>query len=134
MRFERVYHPIWDWEEINTPMWDGISCSIEDAIAFTGDYRMYGLAMRRIIDEWPISCENSLTNYNINRKAWIGHAAAALEIGSSEQNTRKAWGFLDERQRTLANREAARHIGIWEQRYIEDRCLHIDMAQAVLFR
>lgn len=133
MRLERVYHPVWDWEEMRTPMWDGLSCSLEDAVAFTGDHLAYGLAMRRVIDDWPVSCENALTNYNINRKAWLGHAAAALEIGSSEQNTRKAWGVLNDWQRALANREAARHIGIWEKRYIEDRRLHLNMAQTMLF-
>ena len=114
-------------------MWEGQSCALQDAIDFTGDHMAYGLAMRRVIDEWVFSCENSLTNYRINRKAWLGHAAAALEIGSSEENTRKAWRFLDERQRTLANREAARHIGIWEKRYIEDKRLHLDMVQPLLF-
>lgn len=117
-----------------SPMWGEFpSCPLEDAIAFTGDHVTYGKAMARVIIEWPVSCENALTNYNINRKAWIGHAACALQIGASEAITRKAWGYLDARQRTLANREAERYIGAWEKRYIEDRKLYLDMAPSMLF-
>lgn len=132
-RLKRIWHPISAWEEMASPMWEGPSCSLEDAIAFTGDHITYGKAMARVIEEWPISCENALTNYNINRQAWIGHAAAALEIGAAEKVTRKAWGMLNERQRTLANREAARHIGLWEERFIESRGLHEDMGRSLLF-
>lgn len=114
-------------------MWEGPSCGIDEAIAFTGDYTAYGKAMNRVINEWPISCENSLTNDRINRKAWLGHAAAALQIGASESVTRKAWGFLNETQRRLANREAERHIGIWQERFIKDRKLYLDVAQTMLF-
>lgn len=114
-------------------MWEGPSCSLDEVIAFTGDHRLYGAAMNRVINEWPVSCENSLTNDRINRKAWLGHAAAALEIGASESVTRKAWGFLDETQRRLANREAERHIGIWEERFIKSKGLYRDVAQTVLF-
>lgn len=116
-----------------SPMWEGLSCSIDEAIAFTGDYIAYGKAMCRVIGEWPISCENSLTNDRINQKAWLGHAAAALQIGASESVTRKAWAHLDNSQRRLANREAERHIGIWQERFIKDRKLYLDMDPSLLF-
>lgn len=115
-------------------MWESAGdCDIDEAISFTGNHILYGEAMGRVIIEWPISCENSLTNYKINRKAWIGHAAAALAIGAPQLLTRKAWAFLDDRQRTLANREAERCIRLWERSYIESRGLHKDMEEAVLF-
>lgn len=133
MKLPRVWHPVTEWEEMATPMWEGAGdCDLEQAIEFTGDHVLYGKAMERIIAEWPVSCENALTNYNINRKAWIGHAAAALAIGSPQLLTRKAWAFLDDRQRALANREAARCIGIWERAYIESRGLSQDMAEPLL--
>jgi hypothetical protein len=133
MRLSRVWHPVTDWEEMATPMWEsGGDCDLEQAVEFTGDHKLYGAAMDRIIIEWPISCENALTNYNINRKAWVGHAAAALAIGSPQLLTRKAWSFLDDRQRALANREAARCIGLWERAYIKDRRLFENVDQPVL--
>lgn len=133
MRLKRVWHPIWEWEEMASSMWEGPSCSLEAAIEFTGDHAAYGKAMARVIDEWPISCENSLTNERINQKAWLGHAACALEIGANESVTRKAWAYLDGRQRQLANRQAERYIGIWKERYIQSRGLHLDVEQTMLF-
>jgi hypothetical protein len=113
-------------------MWHGISCHLDEAVAFTGDHIAYGKAMFRVITEWPVSCENSLTNYRINRRAWLGHAAAALQVGASEAITRKAWAFLDEAQRTLANREAARHIAIWEDNYRQSRGVYQDVGGPLL--
>ena len=133
MRFSRVWHPVALWEEMATPMWESVgACTLQDCIDFTGNHKLYGQWMRKVIDQWPVSCENALTNYNINRKAWVGHAAAAMAIGSPESLTRRAWGYLDDRQRALANREAARCIGAWESHYIESRGLRADMAQQML--
>lgn len=134
MQLKRIWHPIDTWEEINSSMWfDSNAVSIESVISFTGDHILYGAAMFRVIQEWPVSCENSLTNYRINRKAWLGHAAAALEIGSPEKITRKAWGFLSDSQRALANREAARYISIWEVAQAKSGKLHQNLGEPMLF-
>lgn len=116
-------------------MWESVgACTLAEAIEFTGNHKLYGSWMAKVIKEWPVSCENALTNDRINRKAWLGHAAAAMAIGSPESLTRRAWSYLDDRQRTLANREAARYIGLWEADYIESQRLYKDMAQPMLFR
>lgn len=86
---------------------------LSDAVEFTGDHKAYGAAMRRVIKEWPYSCEHNLTNTTQNRKAWIGHAACALEKGFCEDVVRSAWSLLSDEQRTEANREAAEAIEEW---------------------
>jgi len=58
-----------------------------------------------------------LTDSNLNRKAWIGHAACAMALGCPEDITREAWGRLTDEQRILANREAERAIQQWERGY-----------------
>ena len=120
MKFNRVYHPYWDWEEVDANMWGYVknrSAFLRKAIDFTGDHKKYGRFMLRVVSEWPVSCENSLTDYNLNRKAWVGHAACAMAIGCPEDITREAWGKLSDEQRLLANREAARAIQRWERDY-----------------
>ena len=87
---------------------------LADAVAFTGDHEAYGAAMRRVIREWPISCEHNLSNTTQNRKAWIGHAACALEKEFCEDVVRQAWGLLTDEQRRLANEQAAAAIKEWE--------------------
>ena len=123
MKFNRVYHPYDQWEEIQHNMWGKVenrASMLEQAIGFTGNHKLYGQHMIRVINEWPISCENALTDQNLNQKAWVGHAACALAIKCPEDITRKAWGYLTDEQRFLANREAARAIARWVKNYTKD--------------
>ena len=136
MKFNRVYHPVELWEEIGHGMWS-ISTKnkqdlLEKAIAFTGNHKLYGSFMIRVVKEWPISCENALTDYSINRKAWIGHAASALAINVSEDIVRKAWGYLTDEQRFLANKEAERAIREWELSYAKSKKIHFNMGESML--
>lgn len=104
----------------------------EKAIIFTGDHKLYGSYMQRVIKEWPISCENALTDYYMNRKAWIGHAACALAMRCPEDITRQAWKELNSEQQYLANKEASRAISSWENMYIESKELREGMAGTLL--
>lgn len=136
MRFKRVYHPYWDWEEIDYNMWGTVSnraAALSKAILFTGDHKKYGRFMMRVVNEWKISCENALTDYSLNRKAWVGHAACALANAIPEDITRLAWGKLTDEQRLLANKEAERAIQHWEYHYAENLGLHQNMDGALLF-
>lgn len=113
----RIYHPYYNWEEIKAGMWDSVNNQeemLQKAIDFMGDHILYGSFMLRVVNEWPVSCENSLTA-NINRKAWLGHAACAMAIRCPENITRQAWGYLTEEQRILANKQAEEKIIIWEK-------------------
>lgn len=105
---------------------------IQKAIEFTSDHQLYGSYMLRVINEWPISCENALTDYNMNRKAWLGHAAVALAIQCPEYIVRKAWKYLTDEQKYLANQQASRAISSWENAYFQDRELSKSMGGALL--
>lgn len=114
---KRIYHPIDKWEEIPANMWGDVkdkAIMLKRAVEFTGDHELYGLYMQRVVSEWSFSCENALTDSNLNKKAWIGHAASALALGCPEDITRLAWGRLSYEQRVLANREAERAIKQWK--------------------
>lgn len=135
-KLKRVYHPYWNWEEINFNMWGTVSnrkAFLEKAERFTGDHKKYGRFMMRVIREWPVSCENALTDNSINKKAWVGHAACALALGCPEDITREAWGRLTSEQQLLANKEADRAIKTWEYNYLKDRGLCEGVGEQVLF-
>lgn len=113
----RVWRPVDTWEEIKANMWGDVqdrATFLRRAILFTGNYRLYGRYMLRVVNEWPNSCENALTDMTLNRKAWVGHAACALALGCPEDITRQAWGHLTNEQRALANGQADRAISHWE--------------------
>jgi len=135
VRFERIYHPVWLWEECEANMWGDVGnrkAALEKAIKFTGDHKLYGRFMIRVIMEWKYSCENALTDYSLNRKAWVGHAACALAHGIPEDITRAAWGRLTDEQRLLANKEAERAIQQWEYDHAKSLGLHRDMEEPLL--
>jgi hypothetical protein len=115
---KRIYHPYWDWEELDYNMWGAVNDKktyLKRAIKFTGDAPLYGRFMMRVANEWTNSCEHNLSNTTQNRRAWIGHAACALAIGCPEDITRKAWGFLSQDQQDKANDKADSAIKHWEK-------------------
>lgn len=135
IKFERVWRAWTEWEEVKFNMWGEVAdrkSAIESAIRFTSDHKLYGSFMRRIIKEWPASCENALTDYSLNRKAWIGHAAVALALQIPEDITRAAWARLTSEQQFLANEEARRAISSWENMYLENLKLRKEMGEQML--
>jgi hypothetical protein len=134
-KFNRVWHPFHLWEEAEFNMWgrvDDRAAFTKKAIEFTGDHILYGSFMRRVVSEWPISCENALTDYYMNRKAWIGHAACALALRCPEDITRQAWKELSYEQQYLANKEAGGAISSWENMYIESEQLRSSLGGTLL--
>jgi len=135
MNLKRVYHPWHDWEEIRFNMWGTVEnrkMVLKSAIKFTSNHKLYGRFMMRIINEWPISCENALTDNLINRRAWIGHAACALAHNIPENIVRDAWGELTDEQQFLANKEASKAIQAWEYSYIKDNKLYSSLGKEML--
>jgi len=86
---KQVYHAYQFWEDYQHGMWSTLKSidrkqAVDKAIIFTGDHVLYGSYMLKVIKQWPISCEHNLTDLNINRKAWIGHAACCMATGLPE--------------------------------------------------
>ena len=136
MKLKRVWLPIDQWEEIPANMWGEVAnrrIFLQRAVIFTGNHRLYGRYMQRVTLKWPNSCINALTDYNLNRKAWIGHAACALALHCPEDITRQAWGLLTNEQRILANRQADRAIQSWEVRYRASLGIRPNVATSLLF-
>jgi len=117
-------------------MWGEVSdrrLYLQRAICFTGNHRLYGRYMKRVTEEWHNSCTNALTDYNLNRRAWIGHAACALALRCPEDITRHAWSFLSNEQQLLANKQADRAIQSWEMRYRQSARVQSTMETPLLF-
>jgi len=118
---DREYFHFEQWEEHHAGMWRKISGEaredfIRRAISFTGNAKLYGEFMMKVIDRWPVSCSQNLSATNINRQAWIGHAACCLAIGCPEELTRLAWHALTQKQQDDANAQADNAILIWEKK------------------
>ena len=118
----QVWYHYEKWEEYHAGMWRQVSKDeemvyLKQAIEFTGNTEKYGNFMLEVIEEWPISCEQNLTNLSVNRRAWIGHAACCIAFNCPEHIVRSAWWRLTEQQRKDANVKADLAIAKWEERY-----------------
>lgn len=114
-----IWHPYWTWEEVAHNMWGDVNSRkeyLQKAIEFTGDHDLYGSWMIKVAENWKYSCEHNLTKSDINKKAWIGHAAVAMAIQCPEDIVREAWGYLSEIQQDMANMKAQEAINHWEVR------------------
>lgn len=134
-KFDRVYHQYDRWEEMQHGMWDepaNKKAQMQMAIEFMSDHELFGSYMDRVINEWQISCENALTDYNLNQKAWLGQAACALAMRMPESVTRAAWSKLTYEQQLLANKQAKQSILAWTNRYAESKGLSKNMERSLL--
>ena len=116
---KQVYIKYSKWECYKNGMWSKVSKSVEDemlksAIEFTSDHILYGNAMNEVIYKWDNTMVNHLTNKSINRRAFLGHCAVYYKIQIPEYIVRKAWKFLTDEQRILADNEAEKAIKNWE--------------------
>lgn len=135
-QIKQVWHNVRDWEEVANNMWGEVldqNQALQTAIAFTSDHKLYGSFMKKVCNEWPVSCENALTDPYLNQKAWLGHAAVAMAHNIPEDITRKAWGYLTDEQKLLANKEAEREILLWKERYLKGSGVCKAMGEKGLF-
>lgn len=88
---KRIFHTYEKWECYPAGFYeekpavglydDYTKTELEKAYAeFLSDSNLFRLAALRVIKEWPNSCEHYLSNENMNRIAWIGQAAACIEL------------------------------------------------------
>ncbi len=123
------------WEEVKFNMWGEITGKKEAmrrAVQFTGNHRLYGRYMMRVVNEWRYSCENGLTDSSLNHKAFIGHCAAAMALRLPENIVREAWGRLSNEQRYKADMAAKRAIEWWWVHKGSDFKVHRDVGGSLL--
>jgi hypothetical protein len=131
----QVYIPYWEWEDWHAGMWANKDINrLQEAIDFTGDHVRYGAAMQEVIDAWPRTMLNSLTNQSINKRAFLGHCAVCFKTGISEATTRAAWKQLSDQQRSDADAVAQKTINEWTDEYKKrNPTVHKNMGAAMLF-
>lgn len=131
----RKYHHYELWEDYMNGMYKQIygkerRIMLNKAISFTGDANLYGKWMLKVVELWPICCEQNLTDIHINQKAWIGHAAVCLALGCPEDITRLAWGCLSKKQQDEANNQADISLRAWNEK--QGHAIHSKVGKARL--
>ena len=125
-RHERVFHHYEILEEYPAGLWRIVrgqqrKNNIEAAADLMRCPDEFKEVMRRVLAEWPLSCEAAFTAEGSNRIAWLGQAACCLSVGSPEENTRACWNTLTQPEQDEANRVAAEVLAEWQAAYRPDR-------------
>lgn len=117
MRTE-AWLPWTEWECYRAGMYDGgiaveMQIGREMYATFLRDVHRFGAATRRVLDEWPRSCLHFLSKTSINRVAWMGQAAACIDMGLSRKY-RSGFMLLSSTEKHRANLVAIEAIKLWE--------------------
>ena len=119
MKIKQQWVPYWEWEDWINGMWaKGDESKLQQAIDFTGDSLAYGDAMKEVVEAWPRTMLNSLTNPSINKRAFLGHCAVCYKLGIQESITRMAWFKLTNEQRTAADKVAQETIDDYRNKLV----------------
>jgi len=118
-KIRRAYRRIEEWECIPAGMYDEGFCVRQDRdrflrvyADFLADRDSFQIGIERCFVEWPVSCENFLTDCNINRIAWLGQASACIEQGLP-CSFRGGFWLLSKQQQDAANKQAFDSIKEW---------------------
>ena len=118
---KRIFHHFDKWEDFHHGMYDEDKEARKErvklAASILGDPSTCEKAMRMVIEKWPIATEFNLSNAGINRRAWLGQACCSIYGAVHEDETREAWGYLTNKQRTDANAVADVVDRKWRNRY-----------------
>lgn len=115
----RIYHPWHRWECVDAGLFatvgpGGLSADeCLDAYAeFLRDAVRFDVALGRVVREWPISCEQFLTNEKSNRIAWLGQASMCIDTGIPSV-FRGGFKRLAAREQARANAQAGECMRGW---------------------
>lgn len=109
-----------DLEEYHAGMWRRVSGEeargtfLHKAEMLLRDSKSFCAAMRKVLQEWPISCMYNFTNPSLNKPVWLAHAGAALTRGIPEEFMRIAYWVLEPSERARADKDAEDIFAEWE--------------------
>lgn len=106
----------------------------EEYAIFLSDLDRFEHAVNEVFLKWPHSCDQFLTNENINRLAWIGQAAMCIETGVPS-HFRGGFRMLSLHKQRLANAMAEKKLDEWLKRKgnEESRTVHTGLGEMRLF-
>ena len=61
-----------------------------------------------VINNWKNSCEEHLNNSSLNKIAYMGQCALCYGFNIPEITTKKAWSFIDEKQKEILNNDLSK--------------------------
>lgn len=121
MKLKRIYHHYTEWEDYQSGFYADYNSfelqkSIERVTYVFSCENVTRKYMTQVTEKWIKSCEHNLTNYNMNRIAWLGQAACCLHSNIPSKATMNVWKMLDRYTQDRSDKIAIEIIEIWEQK------------------
>ena len=117
----KIWHPWPSWECFKAgfygPYPEGVNKASGEA-KYGEFFRVPGLfeaSLRRVLEEWPNSCEHNLTSASLNKIAWGGQAAACIAWGIPAE-CRAGYRLLTKEEQKAADEISERLIREWYDR------------------
>lgn len=122
-QFDRVFYHFSIWEDWKNGFYetgrdDNMSLMSKKVLSNSSDCKAQ---MMRVIQEWPFSSKQNLTNISLNRNAWLGQAACNISHGSNFIQTIDGWNMMDQMEQVRANKIAEQVIRHFEWMFITEK-------------
>lgn len=123
-----IWHPYHEWECFHAGMFNTTHDMPEDEAKrayaeFLRDIPRFVRAMKRVIEEWPMSCEHFLTKHGMNRVAWLGQASMCIDTGIPRA-FRGGFMLMTPDECNAANRAAQNVLDEWLKNAEKDSAVH----------
>lgn len=117
----KYHYPYWVWEDFKNGMYNttldlDTNETIDNCINLLKDAKVFYDCGIELLNKWPISVNQNLSNKSINRRSWLGAACCCYLYDAPEYVTRLAWKQLTELQQSQANEIANKIINEYERK------------------
>lgn len=123
----RKWHHVEKWECVSAGMYETLpprfmtsDMAVRAYTSFLADLSRFEGALNRVLGEWPVSCEQFLSNENINRIAWLGQSSMCIATGVPAC-FRAGFCRLSDEAQEAANAMADKYLKIWEALHVESQ-------------
>jgi hypothetical protein len=114
----RIHHS-WDkWEDYRYNFYGGMGDYPKDDTkalyaSLLKDLPRFEAALKRVINEWPYSCQHNLSNESMNRIAYLGQAACALIYNVPSHVSCGGYNLLSDEEKAAADAMAKKYLDLW---------------------
>jgi len=116
---KRIYHNYTLWEDYKNNFYSSVKKSDlkkhrKQVFQVLSEERNVLYYMKKVINEWEYSCNHNLSNFSMNRIAWLGQAACCIAFGIPSFATMNIWNEIEPIKQEYANNIAKSLIKEWE--------------------
>lgn len=100
-------------------IFDDLESELNKTLIYLKNHGKFAYHMEEVVNCWPNTMINHLTNKHLNKIAFIGQCAAFYGIQSTPRVTKLAWKRLTANEMNKNNESAEKILRLWEYHYMQ---------------